>query len=134
MGCDRQPIKEKQVNVVFRYDDYNALGPTDAELRIIGAFRKNEASVTFGVIPSVVADSVEDPSPQDIVPLTGKKADILKAAYGDGIVDVALHGYTHQTTSTQYLTEFAGLEYHSQIERLRKGKHLLEMKLLLLRH
>ena len=44
MGCDRQPIKEKQVNVVFRYDDYNALGPTDAELRIIGAFRKNEPS------------------------------------------------------------------------------------------
>lgn len=125
-GCDRQPIEEKQINVVFRFDDYSALSSTDMELRIIDAFRKNQASITFGVIPFVVPGKIHDPSPKDIVPLTSNKGDILKTASREGIVDVALHGYSHQSISAQHQTEFAGLDYDSQVEKLRKGKDFLE--------
>jgi len=125
-ACDTQPIEKKQVNVVFRFDDCSARSSTDMELRIIDAFRKNEASITLGVIPFVCVGDVHDPSPQDIVSLTSIKGDILKTGFKDGILDIALHGYSHQTISAEQMTEFSGLAYNSQVERLAKGKKLLE--------
>ena len=124
--CDTQSFEKKQVNVVFRFDDYSALSSTDMELIIIDAFRKNEASITFGVIPFVCAGDIHDPSPNDVVPLTSMKADILKTAVTDGILDVALHGYSHQTIKSKQFTEFSGLDYNKQLERLAKGKEVLE--------
>jgi peptidoglycan/xylan/chitin deacetylase (PgdA/CDA1 family) len=125
-GCSRKPIEEKQVNVVFRFDDYSARSSTEMELRIIDAFRKNEASITFGVIPFVCAGDAHDPSPQDIVPLTSKKGDILKTGFEDGILDIALHGYSHQTINAKNMMELSSLDYNIQVERLVKGKKLLE--------
>jgi len=126
MGCNIQPSEKKRINVVFRFDDYSARSSMDIELRIIDVFRKNKASVTFGVIPFVCAGNVNDPSPQGFVPLTPIKRDILKTAFKDGIVDIALHGYSHQTINADQMTEFSGLDYNSQVERLAKGKKLLE--------
>ena len=125
-GCDSHPIEQKQVKVVFRFDDYSARSSTAMELRIIDAFRNNEASFTIGVIPFICADDVHDPSPQDIVPLTTKKADILRTGYEDGILDIALHGYSHQTNNAENMMEFSSLDYNIQIERLAKGKRFLE--------
>jgi peptidoglycan/xylan/chitin deacetylase (PgdA/CDA1 family) len=125
-GCNKQPIEEKQVNIVFRFYDYSAHSSTDMELKIIDAFRKNEASITFGVIPFICAGDGHDPSPMDIIPLTSKKGDILKNGLKDGTLDIALHGYSHQTISAEQYTEFSGLDYDSQVERLAKGKELLE--------
>ena len=125
-GCDSHPIEQKQIKVVFRFDDYSARSVTAMELRIIDAFRNNEASFTIGVIPFICAGEVRDPSPQDIVPLTTKKADILRAGYEDGILDIALHGYSHQTNNAKNLMEFSSLDYNIQIERLAKGKRFLE--------
>lgn len=121
-----QAVEEKQINVVFRFDDYSALSSTDIELKIIGVFRKNRVAITFGVIPFVCEVSVHDPSPQDVIPLTSRKGDILKTAFKDGILDIALHGYSHQTISAKRRVEFSGLEYNSQVERLTKGKKFLE--------
>jgi len=126
-GWLSQAVEEKQINVVFRFDDYSALSRTDIALKIIDVFRKNKAAITFGVIPFVCAGSVHDPSPQDIVPLTSIKGDILKTAFKDGILDIALHGYSHQTINAKQRTEFSGLEYNSQVERLAKGKKFLEV-------
>ena len=125
-GCDRQQDEEKQITVVFRYDDYSALSSTNLELRIINAFRSMDASITFGVIPFVCKGDVIDPSPQDVVPMTSMKGDILKTAFKDEILEIALHGYSHQTINTKQGTEFSGLDYISQVERLSKGKKLLE--------
>jgi len=125
-ACNTQPIEKKQVNVVFRFDDYSARSSTDMELRIIDAFRKNEASITIGVIPFICDGDVHDPSPKDIVPLTSIKGDILKNGFKNGILDIALHGYSHQTINAEKMTEFSGLAYNSQVERLAKGKKLLE--------
>ena len=119
-------IEEKKVNVVFRFDDYSARSSTNMELKIIDAFRKNNFSVTFAVIPFVSAGNTGEPSRQELVPLTAEKGDILKAGIKDSILDIALHGYSHQTISAVQLTEFLGLDYKSQVQRLTEGKKFLE--------
>ena len=125
-ACSSQAVEKKKINVVFRYDDYSARSSTDIELKLIDVCRKNEVAMTFGVIPFVCAHSVHDPFPQDVVPLTSTKRDILRTALKDGILDVALHGYSHQTINAKQMTEFSGLEYNNQVERLAKGKKFLE--------
>lgn len=130
-GCtkwhsNKQSIGEKHINVVFRYDDYSAVSSKDIELRIIDAFRKNEASLTFSVIPFVCAGDIHDPSPQNIIPITSREGAILKTGFEDRVLDIALHGYSHQTIDAERNTEFSGLDYTSQIDRLAKGKKLLE--------
>ncbi|MBT4511717.1 MAG: hypothetical protein HOC20_05870 [Chloroflexi bacterium] len=91
-GCDRQQLEERQVNVVFRFDDYSATSSTEMELKIIDAFRNNETPITFGVIPFICAGDPHDPIPTGTVPLTARKGSILKTGVEDGILDVALHG------------------------------------------
>lgn len=125
-SCKSQQFGEKQLYVIFRFDDYSAKGSTDMELRIIDAFRKNGASITFGVIPFVTAGDVHEPSHQDVVPLTLMKADILKTAFKEGIIDIALHGYSHQAIGAMKWTEFSGLDYNRQVERLTEGKKFIE--------
>ncbi len=126
LGCTQKPVEKKKINIVFRFDDYSSLSSTDFELKIIDALRENGISATFAVIPFECAINQLDTFPQDIVPLTTEKADILKNSIRDGIIDVALHGYSHQTISTKKRTEFSGLDYKSQKDRLSKGKKFLE--------
>jgi peptidoglycan/xylan/chitin deacetylase (PgdA/CDA1 family) len=116
----------RQINVVFRFDDYSAKSSTDMELRIIDAFRQNKASVTFAVIPFIFNDSVDNPSIQDVIALDSSKGCILKDGLNEGVLDVALHGYSHQAISIGQTTEFSGLDYNDQLERLAKGKKFLE--------
>jgi hypothetical protein len=125
-GCMPKHSGEKHINIVFRFDDFSAISSTEFELKIIESFRKCSATLTIGVIPFECAINQLDLTPQDIVPLTTIKADVLKNAISDGSVDVALHGYSHQTISTVKRTEFSGLDYQSQLDRLEKGKKFLE--------
>ena len=125
-ACNKQPIETKQINVIFRFDDYSAISNTQMELKIIDAFRRHKACLTIGVIPYACAEDIHDPTAQDLIPLPLKKGEILKKGLHDGIVDIALHGYSHQTISTEQWTEFSGLDYNSQIKRLTKGKKFLE--------
>lgn len=119
---------EKKITVVFRYDDYSASSSTGLELKLIDSFKKSKVPVTFAVIP-YVCPNVEDPRPQNVTPLTREKARILKDAIKEGILEVALHGYSHQTISGKAdgnYTEFFGLDMGSQIQKITKGKNLLE--------
>ncbi len=125
-GCSGQTAKAKQINVIFRFDDYSAKSSMDTELKIIDAFRKNKVPVTFAVIPFVCAGSEHDPSPQNSLPLTPTKGNILKAALKSGILDVALHGYAHQIVSVREMNEFSGLDYGVQAKKLAEGKKFLE--------
>jgi peptidoglycan/xylan/chitin deacetylase (PgdA/CDA1 family) len=116
----------KPVNVIFRYDDYSANSVTDAELKIIETFRKHGIPITFGVIPFKVAGDVHDPSPQDLLPLDSVKGEILKTGYEEGILDISMHGYSHQSNSSEYLSEFANLDYKEQLKKLSAGKEYLQ--------
>lgn len=125
-GCDAPPVEEKRILVVFRFDDYSALSSTAAELRIIDEFRKNHAAVTFSVIPFVCDGDIHDPSPMGRVPLPPEKAAILKQGIEEGVLDIALHGYSHQTIDARQMTEFSGLDYSLQLQRVTRGRGFLE--------
>lgn len=127
IGCKVQGTKEKQINVIFRLDDYSARSSTDMELKIIDAFRKNKASVTLGVIPFICDCDIHDPSPnKDVIALPSSKGEILRTGLKEGILDIALHGYSHQTMNTKPSTEFSGLDYNQQLIKIAKGKKFLE--------
>jgi peptidoglycan/xylan/chitin deacetylase (PgdA/CDA1 family) len=117
---------DRLVHVIFRYDDYSANSVTVAELKIIETFRKHGIPITFGVIPFKVAGDVHDPSVQNLLPLDSVKGEILKTGYEEGIIDISMHGYSHQSNSSEYLSEFANLEYQEQLMRLSAGKAYLE--------
>ena len=116
----------KLVNVIFRYDDYSANSVTDAEIKIIETFRDHGMPISFGIIPFKVAGDPEDPSEQDLLTLDSVKGEILKNGYEAGILDITMHGYSHQTNSPEYLSEFANLEYNEQLKRLSAGKAYLQ--------
>jgi len=125
-GCWLRPAPQNYVNVVFRFDDYSSTSATNLERRIIDLFSRYQAPITFGVIPFACADDIHDPAPQETIPLDPSKIDLLKSAYDDGILDVGLHGYSHQTISKDYYSEFEGLDYERQLAKLNKGKAYLE--------
>ena len=128
-GCNAdRSNNERKINVVFRYDDPSAGSESEFELKIIDAFREHNATVTFGVIPFICARDVHDTSPQNVIPLGPKKGKLLGKAVKEGVLDIAMHGYSHQTriSDADHRTEFRGLDYDSQFEKLSKGKKLLE--------
>ncbi|HEV8375343.1 MAG TPA: DUF2334 domain-containing protein, partial [Candidatus Polarisedimenticolia bacterium] len=81
---------------------------------------------------------VFDPSPQEGSPLPEEKILLLREALGTGGVEVALHGYAHQTRRTKlgglvglagYHSEFAGADPEAQRRKLEQGRVLLESDL-----
>lgn len=125
-GCGTETSKSKDINIVFRFDDPSELSSTDIELQVITAFKKHNVPVTFGVIPFKCAGSTRDTSPQKLIPLSLQKALFLKKYVDEGIVYLAMHGYSHQMIESEIWTEFSGLDYKSQFEKLEKGKNYLE--------
>ncbi|HHD80166.1 MAG TPA: DUF2334 domain-containing protein, partial [Campylobacterales bacterium] len=124
-GCTQDENKDKKITVVFRFDDPSALSSLDIEHKVIESFREHNASVTFGVIP-FKCKNTRDPSTQELMPLGEEKAAIFRNAAEEGIVDLALHGYSHQMCAKNSWTEFSGVAYEEQKERLFKGKVYLE--------
>ncbi len=125
-------VQPKTITVVFRYDDYSSLSPIDFEEKIIDAFKTYHLASTFAVIPYVADGDVHDPSPQGVVPLSQDRAEILKEAMASNVIEVAQHGYSHQTHISLEkggYTEFNGLDYNSQRQRIIAGKDLLEKML-----
>jgi hypothetical protein len=121
--------EDPQITVIFRMDDYSSRSATYIERKIINLFAECNVPITFGVIPFMTAGFVQDTSAQEVIPLAPDKANILGQAIKAGIVDAALHGYSHQNTrdrSQGKSTEFAGLDYNSQLLKIREGKNFLE--------
>jgi hypothetical protein len=125
-GADR----EKQITVIFRYDDYLRFSSTDIAVKLVAAFQQHGFSCTLGVVPYVGSGDYHGPTPQDVVPLTPAKANIIANAIKDGTVEVALHGYSHQRIREKDgYGEFSTLDYTVQLEWILKGKNLLEQML-----
>lgn len=119
--------QKNQIIVVLRYDDYSSRSSTEIEVKIIDTLKKYKIPCTFAVIPYITAGDVHHTSPDRVIPLTPRKAAILKNAIKTGPLDVALHGYSHQTIRENGdYTEFSGSDYHSQCQRIAMGKGFLE--------
>lgn len=116
---------------MFRYDDYSSRSDPDVERQLFSAFEETGLSCTVGIVPYATPVD-EDPSPQTRTPLTPDKVDVLERALRAGVVDIAQHGWSHQTVLSREQggwTEFAGLGLDVQVERIAEGKRLLEQAL-----
>jgi len=113
-----------QIIVVFRYDDYSNHSPTDLEVRLFETFQRNHIPLTIGVIPFL-----ESGDTHEYNALSSTKANLLRNMNNTSIIEVALHGFNHETiyqNKKPLYSEFAGLDFTSQHERLSQGKRLLE--------
>lgn len=121
-------ISPPRVTVVFRYDDYSSRSNTDLEEKILRAFSRNKACCTFSIIPFISAVDYLDTKPQEVIPLTAAKAEIARLAMAAGAMDAAQHGYSHQRQGYTHgwYTEYEGLDYDSQLHKIRQGKVFLE--------
>lgn len=125
-SCSKQGHHPKEIYLTFRYDDTSMYTTTDVETKILNIFKDHNVSLTFAVIPYRCAGNPIDIKPQKQLPLTLKKANTLKPFVDDGTLEIALHGYSHQTRSTKKWSEFEGVAYQEQFNKLSKGKKLLE--------
>jgi len=125
--------EEQVITVIFRYDDPSARTNTDLEVKLIDVFRQNNVCCLWSVVPFVCAQNVHDPTQQEELPLPVEKAEIFAKAAHEGTLEIALHGYSHQTTISprrgRPYTEFSGLKQSEQMRRIRQGKTFLEAEL-----
>lgn len=124
---------QKEITIIFRYDDVSSLTPVWLEKEIIKVFSAHGICLTMGVIPYVTQGGYHDPEWQEEVKLTSEKIEILKKAAFENKIEVALHGYNHRTRcesqETGLHSEFKGMVYEEQGRKIRKGKALLETEL-----
>lgn len=119
--------KEGEIIVCLRYDDYSSLSNRKLELALIQELKKYGVPCTFGVIPFVCSRNSRDPLPQETVPLNNAKATILRDAICAGVVEAALHGYSHETVATNGgYSEFSGVPINIQASKIEQGKAFLE--------
>ncbi|RUM74645.1 MAG: hypothetical protein DSZ12_05160 [Sulfurovum sp.] len=126
LSCTKHKVKDKKIYIIFRFDDPSAYTSDVIESKILHIFKDHNLSLTFAVIPYRCAGDPIDVKPQKVVPLTQKKANLFQPFVQKGTLEIALHGYSHQTRSNEKWTEFAGMPYAEQLDKLTKGKKLLE--------
>jgi peptidoglycan/xylan/chitin deacetylase (PgdA/CDA1 family) len=122
----RNILIKKKVTVVLRYDDFSSLSNHEVEERIVDLCQKNGISVTFGVVPFITTGDVHLPESAETIPLEEGKAKQLRCWHSAGVVDIALHGYSHQTSQVDPPSEFAGLSLETQFTKIKEGKIFLE--------
>ncbi|MCI0409765.1 MAG: DUF2334 domain-containing protein [Acidobacteria bacterium] len=128
------------IPLIFRFDDCSAKSDTALEKAILEAFQRTHTPLTVSVVPRVASVSAFDPAPQAGVPLPEEKIRLLREALDAGGVEVALHGFSHQTVRRKignaylqpfgrYHSEFIGVDEASQRKKIREGREILEREL-----
>ncbi|UCD49467.1 MAG: DUF2334 domain-containing protein [Phycisphaerales bacterium] len=119
---------DRQVRVVLRYDDPSAITDTEMETKLIGAFREHAVACTFGIVPFRYVGPPTDTRSQEELPLPPKKAELFAVAAREGLLEIALHGYSHRAHNplSPRPSEFAGLDYAEQRQKIQRGKAFLE--------
>jgi len=116
-----------RVSVVFRYDDLSARSDAGVEAAVFGVFEEMGIPLTVGVIPFVCAGDVHVPGPCDDAAIDAERISELLGLVRGGLFEAAQHGCTHQVVSaTGGRSEFAGLPYARQLEKILRGKRHLE--------
>jgi len=140
-GAEKSNIRqEERIIMVIRYDDYSSRTRLGMDLKFIEALRRHHIRCTFGVIPFISAGDAHDTSSQETIPLHQVKIEALKSVVESGLAEVALHGCSHQNVLpgghpwwSDFLgvgySEFFGLDYRSQREKIEKGLSFLKERL-----
>lgn len=124
------PCHARQVTVIFRVDDYSAATNTDVERGMFEVFEKANVPLTVAVVPRVVENmygQADGAIPGRELELPQDKIDLLRDYVARGVVEAALHGYSHELTSApgSPRSEVAGLSEAEQTRRIGEGKRLL---------
>jgi hypothetical protein len=119
----------KQICVVFRFDDPSATSNTEIEARLIEAFREHHMCCTWSIVPFPPARGSYNP--QAGLCLPEYKAKLFSDAARAGVLEISLHGYSHQANGLQERgkSEFADLAYEDQLWKIQEGKKSLEGEL-----
>ena len=87
--------------------------------------KKYDLKCTFGAIPFICDDRYNFEN-QNFTPITSSKFNEIKFEIDTGVIEIALHGFAHQTKKNRMHghipTEFYGVNYSSQLSLLKKGK------------
>ena len=115
------------MRVLFRYDDFSETSSAGVDLAVLEAIVSHGFKPLLGVIPAIADVDWELGNAIPLKRLSAGRAQLLKRFLPDHI-EIALHGYTHQTvTRFSGLSEFGDVVSHDrQLERMRDGKRLLE--------
>jgi hypothetical protein len=115
-------IRPPRIVIAFRNDDVTAFSDPVLESTILGAFRKHGVRQIFSVIPNP-GGLPESEAGENL--RTAPILDSLLRWHANGDIAFALHGYTHVQQPGSF-GEFDGLPLSEQVDRLRRGKRLLD--------
>lgn len=109
------------IRLALRFDDPSATSDQALEEGILAAARAADIPLTLAVIPFKQQSG-------ELVRLTSTRADHLIRAHRDAVIEVAQHGYCHepQNVGTKPPSEFRGVDFVQQLERIRNGRATLE--------
>jgi peptidoglycan/xylan/chitin deacetylase (PgdA/CDA1 family) len=113
------------ITVALRYDDFSSQSSNSLDKNLVASLCEFRTPCTFAVVPFHCPDA-KNPASLQKVPLTAEKAGQLNQAIQDGIVEVALHGNSHQSHRIKDFSEFAGCRLLEQKEKISSGKAKLE--------
>lgn len=105
------------IRVAFRFDDPSSTSNHVLEHRVIQIFTQHCVKATVAVIPFRWID-------QELVPLSVDGAGHLIEAEHQGVVEIALHGFSHELRGKQpngAPAEFAGVDAARQEDWIRRG-------------
>lgn len=128
-GCAKPPATNQTINIVFRYDDYSATSDAAFTDRLLALFRKYDSPITFSVIPMTESNNplhVPEIRGDTVLPLTQENADLLRRGLAEGVLEVAMHGFSHQNNNGARSSEFTNVAIEKQTADLSKGKNYLE--------
>lgn len=119
-------LQDHKIKIVFRFDDYMMTQHVIFD-SILDIFKKNNISLTLGVVPYDKKEVLFNKLNQD-------QLDDLKNRIKRKEIEIALHGYTHTDNKLtggsllkkEILSEFSNLEYNEQVKKIRKGKAALD--------
>lgn len=105
------------INVAIRFDDPSATSDHALERELVRILAEQDACATFATIPCA-----------DRLPLRAKQMTHLIDAQHNGTVEIAQHGYSHESRIGESDTpsEFAGADLAEQACRIADGKTILD--------
>lgn len=122
-------VEATQLKIMLRYDDYSHNSNTDVEQALFDGVKSVGGGVLVGVIPFPkspypIAGSYNTPLPVD---LDEKKIGLLKTYASQGVVEIAVHGFSHKSNTLEKPnSEFTGLPENTQSLLLSSAKASLE--------
>lgn len=124
-------VSDKPVNVIhiIRYDDFSAASQTGVEEAVFDIFLRHRIPFTVAVIPFICEPkSLLESGAVKLSPFPQEKARLLDRLLREGLVEIALHGFSHLALAPMRgYQEFSdAMSVETQRALIRRGRQYLE--------